>query len=342
MASKVFGKVIISVLVLFVLLTGALVYGLQQPRFVAGAVHYFLKKSPPNLDFKEITIEKIHWSSWKDLSLHNVRVRCKINKDTYFFSFGSITIDELNGLLGSTPLRYKVEHLAIVSDLINASDMDIEAQANFQALKFQNTAGSIHMANLELYQYALKPIKSDFKGTLSHWELSNIQSRFYQGSIQGSIMMDLKPKMRYTLQAQIEQVDLEVLASANPSAFKDMRGKVSGSISGKASAKTLQELKIDLRIPGGYIPSNILGILARGFLPEGVLRQPFDRALENQVSIPFESASVFVEMVGAEIYKAKVNILSPKASIDLNTSYDINMDGGPYEILSVLKLIHPN
>jgi hypothetical protein len=343
MASKVCKAVVVSILILILLIVGVLCFALNQPRFVANTAFYFLKKNTSTINFKEITIENIKWKNWRDLNLYNVRVRCKINKDTYFLSTGDVDLKNLGALVSKTSLEINIKNLVIVSDMVNASNVNIKAQVYFNVFQFHTTEGLIYSSNLEIDQYDLKSFKTEFKGTLSYWELSNIWSQFYKGSIQGSLRMNLNPDMRYDFQAQLDQVDLEELSTANPSAFQNMKGKVNGTFLVKTTTKALDELKVDLKIPGGgYIPSNIMSALTRGVLPDGLLRQPLEKALADQESIPFVNTSIFIEMVGFEKYKAKVSILSPKASIDLRNTYDINMDGGPYEILSVLKLIHTN
>ena len=151
MAAKI-TKVFLKVAFLLLLLSLGLGWALGQPKWLAATALKVLnhfQQQDKGVVFKEITMDAVRWHSCNSLTLENLRLRFKAKGSTYFVSTGTVNVDDLQGLIGKTPLKVEVKNLAVVSDSLNISNVVAQGKIYFQQGRYQHMESQLQAAMLE-------------------------------------------------------------------------------------------------------------------------------------------------------------------------------------------------
>ncbi len=322
-------KLLIAIAVIVISIIAILVIVVQQPRFWEQGALKVLNGRWPVFVLKEINIDQVHVSRSGEFTFRNITAKLKVHGDSYFISAGSL---DLKGawqiLTASADLPLIVNHIAVVSDKINASDAQLQGHVIFKSGHFDHFAGHATANLIEFQEYRL----SAFASTVNldgHHLILNESATMYGGQLSGDFNMQYAPSLDYTGSMHIENIDFGQLAQVKESIFTGTTGEFSGDVYMKTRPPSLDALKVDFHSSprGGKITAKLLALLAE-ILPQNTfLRAPLDSIIKKQSIIPFEKFSASIEYVSKDTYKGTINIYSSPAAIDLRYNYDINMGG---------------
>jgi hypothetical protein len=324
MPAKVGSKIILGILFVFLIAGVVLTLALQQPRFAANTALYLLKKSHSNIVYKEITVEKIHWFSWDKVDLENVRIKCKINGESYYFSTGKVVIDNVKALVGNAPLLLHINNLAVISDQLNISDIEIQSKIYFEMFHYQRLEVIALMSRLEWNQYLFENVKGLFKDNGHQLNFTDIQAHFYGGNIHLDGWMSYVKEISYHMDIQLNDVNSFLLAKVNPN-FGQLTAVIEGTV--KLENSKLQGMMIQaaLQAPaGGSMKASLLKYLAQ-YVPQ---RQQVEDLISKDAQVDLTKIQANVLSLDREKISSEVILNSSSLNLNMDVKFDINIEGG--------------
>ena len=333
MSSKIGTKIIFIVVVLLLVVAGLFFRAMHQPQFLANTALSILKQHPGAVIFKEITLEKVRWLSWNKLTLHNLRVKCKIQGASYFFSAGDVGIDHLNGLIGSQPLNVEVKNLAIVNDALNVSDIQLQGKVYFDWFHYQHAQGLFKASRLEWGKYLLADVQSDFRDHGTYLDFADLQGRFYGGEIHLQGNIHYLPQLIYNVEVKIDQIHSQLMAEANEG-FSQLTAVIDGNIQINSPRYHEISLRANLKAPlGGTMKASLLRYLAQ-YVPQ---RQQIEDLIRQNAQVPLDKAQANILSIDSENISSEVVLNSSSLNLNMKVKFDIHLEGG---LGSLLEYIH--
>ena len=327
MAFKVRTRVIVLSILALLLISAAATsyYLLNQPKWVADTALFFLKKSSPsNLVFKEITIESLRWDHWQNLSLENIRIKCKVNGESYFISAGQVRLEHLSALLSAEPLLVDVSHMVLVADSLNVSDLQLQAKIYLKSLRYDHADASFYAARVESNQYVLDDLRADVADHHGELTVTRLIGRCYGGAlaVQGKVGY-LKPQS-YRLDIQLKEISSSLLAQANPN-FGQLNAVVNGDVKIQDDKGRGLMLQADLKAPsGGSMKASLLRYLAQ-YVPQ---RKQVEDLIRQDANVQLNKAQMTILSVDPEKISSEVILNSSSLNLNMDVKFDINIEGG--------------
>ncbi len=329
------GAKIIAGLVFFVMLSSmALGFALNQPGFWADISLRLLKRySPALVVFKEVDIQGIHWSSWQKLTLENVRVRCELDRVSYSFSTGQVAVDNLGALVGLGALSVNIKDLAVVSGVLNISDVQGLVKLYFNRFHYRYSAGHLAGRQIEFSQYLVRDFQGDFEDNGHRIKFSNAQGRFYGGDIVLKGLVKYFQHLSYDIHIQLDHVDSSLMARANP-AFAQLTAVVEGTIQVEDFTSRGLSIQANLQAPlGGRIKASLLRYLAQ-YVPQ---RGQIEDLIHQDANVMLDKIQVKVTSLNQEKLSSDIILNSSSLNLNVNMKFDIHVEGGLDHLLEYMR-----
>lgn len=332
MSSKTSSRIIVSVIIVFLALAGSFVWCLNQPRLISSVTLFFLKKSNSSIVFKEFSIEKIRWFSWERGKIENLRMKCKIQGRTYFFTTGNIDFDHFWSFIFNGPISASVRNLAVISDSLNISDIQAENKVYFESFRYKRLESSFTATQLEWERYLIENLEVDFNHQHNRTQFNQIQGHFYGGAFQLQGWLEILKGLNYNFNIQLHGVHSELMVEANP-AFQQLTASINGEIQVKNEGQGLQ-IQSHLEAPGGgSIKASLLRYLAH-YVPQ---RQQVEDLIQKNADVPLNKLLGIVTSLDRERIASEVILNSSSLNLNMDVKFNIHIDGG---IDGLLEYIH--
>lgn len=326
MAAKNRRKIIIAAAVAAVMIGAAVLvpaYLLNQPRLVAWAVLSVLKQRVHQVVFKEITIESLRWQDFDRLDLNNVRVKFKLNGDSYFVSAGGVHLEGLSTFPFKGRMTADVKSMALVSDRLNCSDISFLSGLYFKGLTYQRMETAFVVSKAEWDQYALKDLKGGIDEKSGRFELIYAQADAYQGRLELSGSFEFSKGMVYDMDLRLKGLHTALLAQANPS-FAQLTAVVDGAVKVSEQGRGIL-IAADLTSQGeGSMKASLLRYLVQ-YVPQ---RRQVEELIARDADIGLSRAEAKINSVTPDRISSEIILNSSSLNLNMNVKFDINMDGG--------------
>ncbi len=315
---------LMGLVVLALLMVGACVYLSQMPRFWEYAITQGLNKQP-GVHVSQLSIRRAQ-SSLASIVLNEINGRIKVNGESFYISVSQLSLDHWMTLLTSKqPMRVGADHIAIVSDQINASDIKLDVAVVFKAFNVDTATGKVFVKMLNIEQYELTDLVLPISWRNNSLEISSWVGALAHGAIKGNITFEPALVGRYSMDIQLTGVDTTELAKVNNDVFGQYKAVVDGGMQITGNSTKIISASGRFVAPlGGVMKARLLGYIAQ-YVPQ---RQSLERLMSTDADIPINISELVLNAISDEQWQAQVKLLSKDVNLDLNLDFDINIDGG--------------
>lgn len=332
-------KITLAVLALVVMISGAvLVNLLNSPKWWAGVVKAVINKQPKEQVYcRDLTIDKVG-INWREgvVSFQGIKIKLKLNGQVYFISLDEVKVSELYEIFKrQASIGYDISHVAIVSDLVNVSELKLKGNLELLSNKVSKYNGLINALSLDLNRIQLTNISTSLSGDLTKARFSQMSFNCYKGQVNADMQIGFSHEMTIGTNAQLKNIDVEALTYLNPEFFSQIQGLVDGRIQ-----VTIQDTKITafrgmLFAPkGGVIKASLLKELAQ-YMPQ---RRMIEELIAQNKKVPVNQAQVETVSLNDEKFSSQIKLFSSELNLDMNITADINVEGGLKAVLGSLGL----
>jgi hypothetical protein len=323
MSSQIITKILGLIAAILLILMLTVVVLIQQPKAVADISLYFLKRHPSNVVIKDLKIEKIHWSSWNNVLLENVRLKCKIKGQSYFFSTGNLHIDDVKALFSKGPILLDLHHLVVVSDRLNVSDIEAQGKIFFHLFHYERLEAFIKTPRLEWGHYLIEDLQGRLKDEETHLEFSEVNGRLYSGSMKLQGNLDYTSKASYDFDIHLDHVNSTLMTEAN-SAFQQVSAIINGEVKIKQT-KGVLSIQSNLDAPlGGSMKASLLRYLAR-YVPQ---RQQVEDLIQKDADVSLTKLHGRITSLSKDKLESEVILNSSSLNLNMDVKFSINVEGG--------------
>ena len=186
---------------------------------------------------------------------------------------------------------------------------------------------------LKIGQLVMSPVKishwvSNLKGGEGTIQLTDINADVYEGKLTGQISLEYQPPFPYSMAMNIHKVNFEALQEINAAFFSQFEGHLDGQVLVAGEQNRVNTIQSDFSVPeGGKARAALVAYLLQYGLPPGTQqRELLDFLLSTDGKIPAEELSLSFQNVSSNKISGIYKIHSKQLNVDLNNSFDFNLD----------------
>jgi len=188
--------------------------------------------------------------------------------------------------------------------------------------------------------YHWSDISATLLTELSNVQIESIKSSFYNGQMQGKIVLESFETFEYSIDLTFKSVDLKSLSAANEAVFGQVSGVMDGQVMARIRGKRILDLNGNFDAPGGGEMRAVFLRFIMDYLPKNTQEQKMFAVMINENRmVPLNRFRVSLNRtsqdrtsVNFDLESRQLN-LKPNITIDLNNSDAI----GVYGIIQGLK-----
>lgn len=336
---RVFAPLVL--ILVLVALAGIVQYQLNNNFWWAKTLTKHLNASNKELKVREIVIDDAHVDFIKGVALfQGVAIKLKISSVSYFLSVGKCRIENILALLNPKAiLNVDVNHLALVSDSVNASDVGFEGKVILVNRAFDSYEGNIETPSLMYNQVAITDLRALIHGDSQTVKISKIDNHFYGGKVLGDVLIGLGEDNNLSVNINFNGVDLSLMEPINQEVFSQMHGLIDGQVQLTSKQGHVTAFRGRAIAPkGGIIKAELLKFLAQ-YVPQ---RAQIEALIAQQQMVPLDKAQLETVSFNDEKFASQIRLFSSQLNLDMNITLDINIDGGFKALMKYAGILGDN
>ncbi len=239
-----------------------------------------------------------------------------------------------NIFFGQKNLTLDIEEMMLKSPQAVLNNIYISAQIISKGSQSVFIAGGVRCLTAQWGDYAVKNITAKISGDERQIQFKDFAAQAYQARLEGEISLEYKPRLAYSIQMKLSDLDLVQLEQVSPVIVSQFQGKVYGTVKLKGNQEDLEFFQAEGDIEeGGRIKAALLGFVTQ-YIPRSQERQQLELLLKEDDMVVVELISVRLKSVTSHKISGLMKISSEQLNLDLNFPITINLDG---KITSLFK-----
>lgn len=329
-------KVLIAAILFLLIILPGSIYLVKTPWFWQKALKWTVQTHLKETKVQETNFKSVQYSLWRgSLNFSDLHLSLNQNGEIFTIDIPQGTVRGINSFfVNHHQLHIEVQQMNVATKIFSAHEFSVAIFLDMVSGKIRSLSGHLKADSVEANVYAAGNIEADIRGDGHKIIVQNLAATVYEGALNGDIVIEYAPQMVYKVSMRFKGLDLAQLAQANPAGFDKIEGICSGVFHLATDLKSVKEFNADVQIPnGGKISSKVFKILIE-YLPKGtVFYQAINDAILKLDAVALDNASMGIQRVDEKKYRAKINLFSSSATIDLRYTYDINTEDDLWGIL---------
>ena len=305
--------------------------------WIAGKMirHYF-----PNSPIESLTIAHQQFRFPSQLDLQNIQLTVQEKGSSSTLRVEKIFLgDCLNFFSDKKPVQLEIAGLDFSTPRIKVQQLNLSLVLTFDHRAIHKLDGHTTIQNVEVLAYQISQVASAINGNGQEIRIQDMTADFYNGKVQGHILLEYRRDFPYSIELKFTDVDLKRLQETDRVAAAQIEGMAKGMIDITGDRRQIRSLATDITVEkDAKIRAALLDFLSQ-YIPPSRDRQDFDLLVKTNGMLPLELASVDLKSVQEKKFSGTIHLHSRKLNVNLNLPLDINTDGGVAALFSSNDLV---
>lgn len=208
----------------------------------------------------------------------------------------------------------------------------IKVHGGFCSVSLNRTVnGIVYTGSAGLAQVAQEPlrmteIRADFSGDKQSAVLTNLTAAVYGGELSGSATAAFGVPAGYDAALALQSVDCNELEQALGGVFRELGGKLSGSLRIAGRGRQIDLFDTAWNMPGGgAVSAELLSSITR-YIPDSAQKKRLDFLIRTGAKLPVESFVFTLKNDAPDRLSGIIGLKSREANLELNVTHDIRVD----------------
>lgn len=169
-------------------------------------------------------------------------------------------------------------------------------------------------------------IQAEFSGDERSVVLTNLTAAVYGGELSGSATVKFGPPAGYDAVLALQSVDCGELEQALGGVFRELGGKLSGSLRMAGCGRQIDRFDTAWNMPGGGAVSAALLSTITQYIPDSEQKKRLDFLIRTGAKLPVESFIFTLKNDSPDRLSGIVGLKSREANLELNVTHEIRVD----------------
>ena len=199
--------------------------------------------------------------------------------------------------------------------------------------------GSLHGDSFSAAGYKLGTFRATIEGDGRNISLRGFSADCYGGKITGEISLEYAPRISYSIDIKLTDVDPDLMKAANPAVFSQVQGKINGTAFLAGNLKEIDRLEGRFDIAeGGKLKAALLGFLVP-YIPQSTQKKELELLVKGNGDIPFENGALRLKNLDKDTLSTQIDLQSKAFNLDFDVGVDVHVDGGLNKLLDYSKVL---
>jgi len=330
-------KVFIILMVFFLVLGIGIFFLLQSEGMVEKFLPRWINHHVESITVKELKVHRLDFDFPSDLTVESIQLIIDYEKESFSISLDQLRIERLTHLVFSPhTLKFVINGLSVQSEDFNLKNVDTIIEVFFEDDRFKNISGVLKISEGDIRNCYFSDLYTIITGDTENITFNDVEADFYNGNIQGKIVLEYDDILVYNIFLLFEEIDLVRLRDFNSTLFSKVKGRMNGDFAMSGDVVNMRSLKAQFNISkGGYLKAVLLAPLL-DYIPKSTQRRKLQQLMGTNADIPIETAKFSLESISEDRFESSVDLESQQFNLDVDLKLDINVEGGFKNLINSL------
>jgi hypothetical protein len=187
-------------------------------------------------------------------------------------------------------------------------------------------AGRAGPVQVQQKQFRITEIRTEFSGDAKSLSVTNLSAAVYGGTLSGRAQIAFGPSAGYDAELAVQSVECGELEQALGGVFRELGGKLSGSLRIAGTGQQIDRFDTAWNMPGGgAVSAAMLASIIR-YIPDSAQKKQLDFLIRTGAKLPVESFVFTLKNESPDRLSGIIGLKSRAANLELNVTHEIRVD----------------